>query len=262
MEPSYKNPPIVQRTFTIRYELDEESFYSRLPVFEREIKDQYPIKDARKNWTLNFKSKDGNPDFSSAKPEVKIIRDFHRNNKKGTRLCSVELDGEHISFRLYRTNGSAHTYQDLRKEIQHGISVFMRTLIPVKVTRLDLDYTNLISRANTPDFVNEDGGIHIGELLTVFNRFPTKYESITPPYDCQIGLELDKENGFHSIIRVSGLQQVIGGGSAIRVDLHARNELPSFEISDSNFLNRLDKLHQHILNLFSDIFTEQAKKAF
>lgn len=265
METTYKNPPITQRTFTIWFELSEESFYGRLPAFEQAIKEQFPEKGARKNWALKFNSKDGTPDFSSVKPQVEIIHEFHKRDAKHRKYCNVELEPNRISFHLVRTSdpdGSAHSFEDLSKEVQQGMLTFLRILEPKKIGRLDLDYVNIISRKNTPSFVEQDGGIHIGQLLTVFNSFPTKYESITPPYDCQIGLALDKEQGYFSIVRVAGLQKGIQGASAIRVDLHAQHELKYIEISETNINKKLEKLHEYIMNLFNDIFTEEAKQAF
>lgn len=259
---SYNTPPIIQRIFTIYFELSEESFYSNLPLFEREIKQQLPEKSARKNWALNFKSKNGKPDFSSVKPIVEIIREFNKNDASSKKFFSIELEENRISFNLRRTNDLAHTFKDLQREVKQALPVFLHTLNPEKVVQLDLDYVNLVSRANTPKFVDNNGGIHVDKLLKIFNRFPSNYESIAPPYDCQIGLVLDRENGYNSIVRVFGLQEGVAGASAVRVDLNAHHKSEFIEIDESNFEKQLNMLHDYVLNLFHDTFTEEAKKAF
>jgi len=263
MEASYQKPPIIQRTFTIWFELKDELFYGRLPIFEREILKQLPVKGSRQNWALNFKSNNGKPDFSTIKPNVEIVRVFSKKDENGKKFFSIELEENRISFTLSRTSNSAYTFNDLNFEVKQSISIFLRTLSPDKVGRFDLDYINLISRANTPDFVDEnDGHIHVERILNIFNKFSTEYESIIPPYDCKVGLILDKSENYNGIIRVMGQQGKIHDASAIRVDLHVYHNLDSIEIGESMFEKKLEVLHYYVLKLFHDTFTEEAKKAF
>ena len=112
METSYQKPPIIQRTFTIWFELSDELFYSRLPIFEREIMQQFPEKGSRQNWALNFKSKDGKPDFSTIKPNVEIIKLFSKKDDNGKKFFIIELEKGRISFTLCRTSDSAYAFND------------------------------------------------------------------------------------------------------------------------------------------------------
>jgi hypothetical protein len=203
MPESKPKPPIVKRSVTLVTELNEEVFYGSQPQFKQRIAEVLPCYEANKNWELNFTTKDGQPVFSQMRPKVNITDCYYQKDDKGNRLFSLEVERSSISFVLQRTE-STHVYSDLKAYIERCLPIYLDTFASPKLSVVGLDYTNLISRATTPDFVDTNGSIRIGDLLTVFNHFPGTFESLMPPYDCQIGLVLDLANQVYSTIQVRG----------------------------------------------------------
>jgi uncharacterized protein (TIGR04255 family) len=262
MPSEQKHPPIIQRTFTLFFEQKKEVFYAKQAAFGRLIAERFPEHNPRKNWSLNVKAKNGKPDFSGIKPEVHITNCYLQKDQKGETLCAVELDEDQLAINLFRTKDATHVFKDLHNAVEFCLPIFLKTFEKPKIRSLSLDYINLISRANTPAFVDAKGAIQIGNILTVFNRFPGEYESLIPPYDCQIGMALESSHGYYSAVRVSGLPEGFAGGSAIKVDLNVRRELGSRILTEPETFETLEKLHEFISNSYQNIFTEEAKKTF
>lgn len=261
MSPEQKHPPIIQRTFTFFFEQKKEVFYAKQAAFGRLIAEKFPEHNPRKNWSLNVKAKNGKPDFSGIKPQVHITNCYLQKDQNGNTLYSVELEEDKFVINLFRTD-STHVFADLRSVVEYCLPIFLEVFENPKARTISLDYINLISKANTPEFVDKAGAIRIGNVITVFNRFPGDYESLIPPYDCQIGTALDSSHGYYSAVRVSGLPEQFAGGSAIKVDLNVRRELGSRKFTKSEVLETLEKLHDYVSITFRDIFTDQARQTF
>lgn len=261
MSETQPRPPIVKRSVTLVAELSEEVFYGSQPQFKQRISEVLPFHEANKNWEVNFTTKDGTPEFSQMRPKVNITDCYYQKNENGNRLFSLEVERSTISFVLQRTEAT-HAYADLRAYIEQCLPIYLDSFRAPKILVIGLDYTNLISRGTTPDFLETDGSIRIGELLTVFNHFPGKFESLMPPYDCRIGLVLDLANQIYSTIQVRGLQQKIDGGSAILVALNARQETKPRIFVAQEILEILDILHNHVSDSYQNVFTDTAKASF
>jgi hypothetical protein len=136
------------------------------------------------------------------------------------------------------------------------------SILSPKVGAAILDYANILSRDTVPTFINENGSLAIGELLTVFAGFPGEHQGIVPPYDCTMGLAIDQEAHLFLNLRVHGVQQQVSSGSAVRVDLQAVKRPGKHGLTAAEAVDSLELLHKTVVDKFEIVFTTRAKAAF
>jgi hypothetical protein len=258
----YKKPPIVQRSFGIYSAIPSEIFHARFESLRREIEKAFPDYDPLTEWRLNVQVKEGVPLFDTMRPEMVITHRFWRRNERNERVWSVRFLPDRFVMNLHRETGNVHDFGDLFKEASNWLQKWINHFEVKTYEKITLQYVNRIGADTTPQFVDsEKGSIGIGKALELFGRIPGKQVSLTPPYDCQVGLSIDPEKRCSGSYRVVGIEK--GGKPAIRVDIVVwitKDE--KRDLALPGVLEEMHFCHNVLIEHFEALFTAEAKKSF
>jgi len=259
--PTYAAPPVKHRVFSLSAVIPAEVYYARADELKEAMMAHFEHYEPQQQWLLNLEEKNGVPQFHSMKPEVLIMHTFWHKSPDGQKLVGCVVEPDKISIILRSVPKHVERFPTLKTWSEKIIPVWASLLTP-KISAAILDYANILSRDTVPTFINENGSLAIGELLTVFAGFPGEHQGIVPPYDCTMGLAIDPEAHIFLNLRVRGIQQHVSSGSAVQVDLQALKRPGKHGLTAAEAVDSLELLHKTVVDKFEVVFTPRAKAAF
>lgn len=259
--PTYAAAPVKHRVFSLPAAIPPEVYYARADELKEAMMAHFEHYEPQQQWLLNVEEKNGVPQFHSIKPEVLIKHTFWNKSKDGQKLVGCAVEPDRISIILRNLPKHTERFPTLKTWVEKIIPIWASILNP-KISAAILDYANILSRDTVPTFINENGSLAIGELLTVFAGFPGEHQGIVPPYDCTMGLAIDQDAHVFLNLRVHGIQQHVSGGSAVQVDLQALKRPAKHGLTAVEAVDSLELLHKTVVDKFEVVFTPRAKAAF
>jgi hypothetical protein len=176
---------------------------------------------------------------------------------------SMRILPNRLTINLHPEKSDPHHFEELYDELMRWFPRWSSHFGAAEFSVVQLDYINLIAAETTPQFIDgRTGAVQIGDVLEVFGRVPGHHEGIIPPYDCQIGIVIDKQRPTVLRIRVHGLpfRPKLGGG--VRVDFQAVTDRAKRPLTAAEVPTETRFLHDAIIEEFEAVFTARAKTSF
>ena len=255
----YRNAPVVERVVTLRVPMKAELFESRLEAWNAIVSPEYPVSEPLVEWLVQMEEKEGVPLFDTLSPKLKITPRFSRRSKADGFDWSIRCPSGQFTMNMHSHPGSERCYQNLRDEFAKWLPRWMDHFGVEKAEVLSMGYINDLSHEVTPQFFN-DRGLELGKVLKVFASVPGKHESLEPPYDCRVTVNLGNSPARKLLIRVNDMRDS-NGNLGIRVSLDAIAEIAG--VTDHlKVLELLDWCHTRIIERFESVFTDAARLSF
>lgn len=259
----YKKPPIVERLLTATARCDDEKFFSRLEAWKSVVLEHFPVYDPVREWRLNVEERtDGLPFISNAEPQLIITNRFWRLDRNGKKYLSIRFLKNQLTINLHPTEDNPHPFEELISEYGNWLPKWINHFELNGCEQIHLDYVNLISREQTPQFVDGKGGIQIGRVLNFLGKVPGPYVRIIPPFSSEVAVVVNEEKETTWSMRVIGLYPEDGQTPAVRVDFKAVTPNPKFLKTPNEVLSEAQNLHIVICNQFEEVFSNEAKLTF
>lgn len=237
-----------------------ETFFSKIEGWKTVVQKDFPLYDPLTEWLLNVQEKEGIPLFNEAEPEVLITHRFSKRNQKGERTWSMRCPPDRIILNLHAEQHDPHDFEELYAAMAKWLPRWTDHFEVNGFPGVQLTYVNLLGPRRTPNFVDANGGIQINRLIEVFGKIPGKHQSIIAPYDCKVGLLIEKERCAANIHvhAVRSRDNVLH----VRVDLQvlAAHGVPMVSVDEA--LSELRYSHDVLIGQFEALFTKEAKKSF
>lgn len=258
-EPSYLHPPVIERAVTLRVPMKAEVFESRLEEWKELVRSEYPVDESLVEWLVQMKEKEGVPLFDTLEPTLKITPRFSRRSKAEGFDWGIRCPVGQFTMNMHSVPGSNRRYNNLRDEFARWLPRWMDHFGVDHANVLSMAYINDLSRDVTPQFFNERG-LELGRVIKVFSSVPGKHESLEPPYDCRVMVNLGQEPARKLLIRVNDFRDA-HRNLGIRVTFDAIAEIAG-PTDHLQVLELLDWCHERIIERFESVFTDEARKTF
>lgn len=236
---------------------------SRMQSFEDRIKESKLYPEFTNEYKLNF-NLIPKPESLSVTVEktITVVKCFKRNS--GDKKSSLEMRFFDSSFSLTLRTPTPQKigYEFLAEEFSRTFGIWVEHFEISAIKSTDLEYGNLISRRNTPALISPDGSIPLAKIVTVFAGPGYSGAQVVPPYDCQMGLTEDAANKRLLAFRIKGVDTLVDGAAAVRVDFKGVRIGPENGLTPSETLKESALLHDIILKHFDRVFTDYAKHTF
>ena len=256
----YKNPPIVERVAAVSGDIPPETFFSRIEGWKNIVRKEFPVYDPLTEWLLNVQEKDGVPLFNEAEPEVLITHRFSKRNQSGERTWSMRCPPDRLILNLHAEQHDSHDFEELYAAMSNWLPRWTDHFGVNQFPTVQLDYVNVLGPRRTPRFVDKDGGIQINRLIEVFGKIPGRHQSIIAPYDCKVGLLIEKDR-CGANIHVHAVRSR-DDALHVRVDLQVVAAHPIPMVSVDEALSELRYTHAVLIGQFDALFTDEAKASF
>ncbi len=221
---------------------------------------EFPIYDPLTEWLLNVEERDGVPLFNEAEPEVLITHRFSRRNQSGERTWSMRCPPDRLVLNLHAERHDPHDFNELHAAMANWLPRWTDHFAVNQFPKIQLDYVNLLGPHRTPDFVDAKGGIQINRLIEVFGKIPGNHVSIIAPYDCRVGLLIEK-NRCAANIHVHAVRSQ-DNALHVRVDLQVLSTHATPMVGVDEALSELRYAHDVLIGQFEALFTKEAKISF
>lgn len=259
-EIQYKNPPIVERIIGVYHQIPPEEFEKRMPSWVEKIRKDFPIAENLAEWNIDIEQKNGVPFVKNLVPKARIIRLFWRSHKEHLHVLGMRLRPDRLVFHLQREKNNPHAFNEILPEMEKWLPLWAEHFGINDIDGVMAEYYNVLDGNITPQFVDPDSkSLKIGEVLTVFGKIPGKFESMTAPYDCKVRMVINSTKPTYLDFRVRGDDYSHG---AVRVDFVASTFPKEKKLSFAESIDELNLAHDVIIEQFSCVFTENAKKSF
>lgn len=259
----YENPPIIERAASITAAIPDEVFYSRLETWKEIVREFFPDYDPIQQWMLNFKQEGEVPTLGEAPAQVLVTHRFWKRNAENRRFMSMRILPTRLTLNLHPERNDPHHFEELFNELMTWLPRWASHFGASQFSAVQLDYINLIAAETTPQFVDaKTGSVNIGAVLTVFGGVPGHHEGLVPPYDCQIGVIMDRKRPSILRIRVQGLEFRPKLGAGVRVDFQATTDRSSDPLTATEVGAETKLLHDAIIEKFESVFTDEARASF
>jgi len=176
---------------------------------------------------------------------------------------SMRVRPERLTINLHPEKGDPHHFDELYASLMKWLPQWSSHFGATEFTVVQLDYINLIAVETTPQFVDsKTGAVRIGDVLEVFSRVPGQSEGLIPPYDCDIGILIDKTRPAVLRMHVHGIEfrPLLGGG--VRVDFQAASDRRQHPLTATEVGTETKFLHDVVIEKFDAVFTAKAKASF
>ncbi len=237
-----------------------ESFEANIERWKQKVIPEYPAEEPLIEWLVEMEEKDGVPLFDTLAPKLRITHRFSKKSKADGFDWSIRCPIGKFTMNMHSHPGSERRYGHLRKEFSKWLPLWMEHFGVERGEVLILGYINVLRRDITPQFFNNEGGLELDKVLRVFSSIPGKHESLVPPYDCRVTVNLGNEPARKLGIRVKDATTP-ENGVAIKVTLDTMAQL-SGDGGVSEILELLDWSHERIIERFEQVFTDEAKASF
>ncbi|MBV6501744.1 MAG: hypothetical protein CJBNEKGG_04262 [Prosthecobacter sp.] len=258
--PAYVNPPVIERVVTLHAPMTAEVFEANIERWKQKVTPEYPAEEPLIEWLVEMEEKDGVPLFDTLAPKLRITHRFSKKTKAEGFDWSIRCPVGKFTMNMHSHPGSGRRYDHLRKEFAKWLPQWMEHFGVERAELLNLGYINVLRRDVTPQFFNKDGGLELDKVLRVFSEIPGKHESLEPPYDCRVTVNLGNAPARKLSIRVKDATTP-ANGVAIKVTLETLAQV-SGEGGISEVLELLDWSHERIIERFEQVFTDEAKASF
>jgi hypothetical protein len=258
----YKKPPIIERVVSVVGSVVLDNFYAKFEGWKEIIQPHFPDYDPIKEWKLNLEMKNGVPNLTDAPPEVHVTHRFWRRNQRGERFMSMRILPNQLTLNLHREGDNPHDFRELLAQLKEWLPQWLAHFSVKGCMAVSLDYINVISAFNTPQFINPNGSINVGQALVVFAGVPNPHFGIIQPYDCQMGLMIDPDRPAVFALRVNAGLLPPPFKSGIRIDFHTEVNKNKPTLDVAQVFAEAEFLHTIIIEQFEALFTSTAKKSF
>jgi hypothetical protein len=260
---TYKKPPVIERAATVTAHIPPEVFFARFESWKSEILKDFPDYDPIQQWLINYTNREEVPVLDEVPPQVRVTHRFWKRNLQNQRFMSMRVLPNRLTLNLHPEYNDPHRYEELRDALMRWFPLWVAHFSATEFPQVHLDYINLLAAETTPQFVEpKTGAVHIGQALTVFASGPGKNQGITPPYDCQMGLAIDRERGSFFRLRILGLDSRPNRGAAVRIDFQAVTDRHDSPLTASEIRGEVEFLHEVMIEKFEAVFTDAAKISF
>ena len=256
---AYKNPPIVERIIGVYHKMPQDHFETKLPSWVDRIRDVYPVAEPLAEWIIDIESKHGVPFVKSLTPKARLIPVFWKRHPKHRHVHGMRLRPDRLVFHLCREEGNTHNFEELLPEMERWLPIWAEHFGISSFEGVTVEYFNRLNAEITPEFVDANGRLKVGQMLTIFGNFPGPAKGINEPYDCKVRLVIDEHKPAFLDVRVRGDE---GQGAGVRVDLAAKSFPARRSLTHSEALAELRAGHDTILEHFACFFTDAAKLSF
>lgn len=259
----YKKPPIIERAASVTAKISEEVFHQRFEGWKAIVRKEFPDYDPIQQWLLNFKQDGEVPTLEDAPARVLVTHRFWKRNAENKRFMSMRILPNRLTINLHPEKGDPHHFEELRESLMRWLPQWSSHFGTTEFTIVQLDYINLIAVETTPQFVDgKTGAVLIGEALEVFSGVPGRHQGLIAPYDCEIGIVIDKTRPSVLRMHVHGLEfrPVLGGG--VRVDFQAVSDRNARPLTAPEVASETEFLHDAVIEKFDTVFTAKAKASF
>lgn len=257
--PCYQNPPVVERAITLRVPMDASVFESKIETWKDLVKSDYPVDESLVEWLVRMENKEGVPMFDTLEPILKITPQYLRRRKAEGADWGIRCPAGQFTMNMHSLPESNRRYRHLRDEYAKWLPRWMDHFGVENANVLSMAYINDLSRELTPQFFNERG-LQLGRVIKIFSSVPGKHESLEPPYDCQVMVNLGGEKARKLMIRVNDIRDAHNNlGMRVTFDAIAEIAGPTDHLQ---VLELLDWCHERIIERFETVFTDEARQSF
>jgi hypothetical protein len=257
---AYVNPPVIERVVTLHASMTAEAFETNIEKWKLKVLPDYPIEEPLIEWLVEMQEKEGVPLFDTLSPKLRITHRFSKKSKAEGFDWSIRCPVGQFTMNMHSHPGSGRRYRHLRDEYAKWLPQWMEQFGVTQLEQLSFGYINKLRRDITPQFFNTEGGLELDRVLRVFAAIPGKHESLEPPYDCRVTVNLGTAPARKLAIRVKDATTP-KHGVAIDVILEAVAQIGGSGGS-SEALELLDWSHERIIERFEQVFTAEARASF
>jgi len=260
----FKRAPVIKRQINVLCKGKDGIFAARQQSYWEKISTSKWPTESRHEYelTCNLQQVPGELSVQLEK-SISIIHCFRKIiGENGSDSLEFRFRENQFSLTLNSGPGSEVGFERLHQEFNFFVNDWTQHFDIESLLCVELEYVNLISKKTTPALISEDGSVNLGDALNIFTAREIGGAGVIPPYNCQMGILIDAETGRSFHMRVKGLEQLLDGASAVRVDFKASRQKTNIELTAIEVAEECAKLHLVVWNKFNAIFSDKAKASF